>query len=279
MDPGVTRTAALKRDAPHPLIGITASELHRKEQVALTDHGEPGQTTLSLGLAYAKAVAGAGGVPVILTPCSDVDELIERLDGIVLSGGPDLDPAHYGQDRHPDVGPVEPEIDAFELALCHGALTRGTPLLGICRGMQLLNVAGGGTLHQHIPDLLGPRVLHRGLGGGHPAAHDVTVGEQSALAALIGPGLLPVNSFHHQAIDHLANGLRAVAYASDGIIEAVEGTAAGLVLGVQWHVESLAADPRHAAILRAFIDAASRSELERSAGASDPSPALRRLAG
>lgn len=270
---------ALKRDAAPPLIGITASELHRKGQVALTDHGEPVQTSLSLGLAYAQAVVAAEGVPVILTPGSDVDELIERLDGIVLSGGPDIDPVRYGKDRHPDVGPVEPEIDAFELALCRAALTRGTPLLGICRGMQLLNVAAGGTLHQHIPDLVGPRVLHRGSPAGHPAAHDVTVTEQSALAALIGPGVLHVNSFHHQAIDHLGGDLRAVAHASDGIIEAVEGIAAELVLGVQWHIESLTADPRHAAILNAFIGAASRFELERYAGARAPSPALRRLVG
>jgi putative glutamine amidotransferase len=275
----MTRIRHLAREAAPPLIGITASELHHKGQVALTDHGEPGQSTLSLGLAYAEAVAGAGGVPVILAPCSDVGQLVERLDGIVLSGGPDIDPVRYGQDRQADVGPVEPEIDAFELALCDRALTRGTPLLGICRGMQLLNVAAGGTLHQHIPDLLGPRVLHRGLPGGDPAAHDVTVTEPSVLATLIGSGVLHVNSFHHQAIDRLADGLRVVARSSDGIVEAVEGTGAALVLGVQWHVESLTADPRHAAILHAFIGAASRFELERSAVVGTASPTPRRLAG
>jgi putative glutamine amidotransferase len=188
-------------------------------------------------------------------PADEVQALIEHLDGLVLSGGPDLDPQSYGRRPHPQLGPIESEIDTFELALCAAALAEGTPMLGICRGMQLLNVAGGGTLHQHIPDLGIRDVLHR-AGAGELASHRVRVDPQSRLAELVGAEPLEVNSFHHQAVDRLAPGLRAVAWAPDGIIEAVEAADGEPVFGVQWHVESLTHDPRHLALLARFVDRA-----------------------
>src|SRR5215210_5475947 len=137
-----------------PLIGVTTSEVRPSGASTLRRQGEPAHAEMALGMTYLRAIERAGGMPVVLPPAVDhVEELLERLDGVCLSGGPDLDPAAYGApDRHVELGPTEPSLDAFELALARGALARGLPILGICRGAQALNVACGGTLHQHLPD-------------------------------------------------------------------------------------------------------------------------------
>ncbi len=149
-----------------------------------------------------------------------------------LSGGPDLDPEAYGaRERHAELGPTEPSLDTFELALARGALARRLPLLGICRGAQAINVACGGTLHQHLPG-------HRQSAPGTDTTHEVEVLPGTQLAALVGAGTMAVNSFHHQAVDRLGRGLRVAARAADGTVEAIEG--AGFLVGVQWHAETLA---------------------------------------
>lgn len=241
-----------------PLIGITSSELRRKEQVEVNPHGEPPQTELALGLSYPEALRRVGGLPVILAPVADGDAsaLVGRLDGLVLSGGPDLDPRTYGQTPHEHLGPTEPSVDEFELALCAAAVSQGLPVLGICRGLQVLNVAAGGTLHQHLPDAMGATVGHRQREAGRLATHVVTVEPSSRLAAWIGAEPLVVNSFHHQGVDVVAPGLRAVAHAPDGLIEALEGAGPGILLGVQWHAESLTEDDRHRALFEALAGAA-----------------------
>lgn len=216
-----------------PLIGVTTSELRPSGMATLRRQGEPDHPEMALGMTYLQAIERAGAVPVVLPPCvSDLESLIARLDGVCISGGPDLDPEAYGaRERHAELGPTEPSLDAFELALARAALERGMPVLGICRGAQALNVACGGTLHQHLPG-------HRQSEPGCQTTHEVEVLAGTRLAALIGHGAHAVNSFHHQAVDQLGSGLRVAARAADGTVEAIEG--AGFALGVQWHAETLA---------------------------------------
>jgi putative glutamine amidotransferase len=221
------------KEAMRPLIGVTTSELRPSGASTLRRHGEPPHPEMALGITYALAIERAGGVPVVLPPVvDDVEPLLHRLDGVCLSGGPDLDPGAYGaRERHEELGPTEPSLDAFELALARGAIAHGLPLLGICRGAQALNVACGGTLHQHLAG-------HRQAEPGTDPTHEVEVLPGTRLASVLGAGTMAVNSFHHQAVDELGTGLRVAARARDGTVEAIEG--AGFVLGVQWHAETLA---------------------------------------
>jgi putative glutamine amidotransferase len=240
-----------------PLIGVTTSEL-RPSAMATTRltadpaRPEPPHPEMALGMTYLRALDAAGAIPVVLPPVGvpGVAELLDRLDGLCLSGGPDLDPAAYGaRERHPQLGPTEPSLDAFELALARSALERGTPILAVCRGAQALNVACGGTLHQHVDG-------HRqALPAGEPS-HAVQLVARSRLGGLLGSAGVGVNSFHHQAVDRVGAGLRVVARAPDGTVEAIEG--AGFVVGVQWHAEAMAA---HACLFEALVAAASSAPL------------------
>ena len=189
---------------------------------------------------YAEMVAQAGGLPVLLPPMEGVASLLSRLDGLVLSGGGDLDPALYGARRSPECGPANPARDAAELELCRQALASGLPLLGICRGLQVINVALGGTLHQHLPGLVGhdghsPEVSGYGT-------HKVSVAPSSRLSAILGRTEAAVPTHHHQAIDRLGAGLVATAWTDDGVIEAIEfdSTASSPtgMIAVQWHPEA-----------------------------------------
>ena len=220
-------------ESMRPLIGVTTSELRPSGLATLRRQGEPDHPEMALGMTYLQAIERAGAVPVVLPPCvSDLESLISRLDGVCLSGGPDLDPEAYGaRERHDELGPTEPSLDAFELALARAAIDRGMPLLGICRGSQALNVACGGTLHQHLPG-------HRQSEPGCRVTHEVEVLAGTRLAGLLGAGTHAVNSFHHQAVDRLGHGLRIAARAADGTVEAIEGQ--GFAIGVQWHAEALA---------------------------------------
>ena len=154
------------------------------------------------------------------------------------------------------LGPTEPALDAFEVALARAADRRGIPILGICRGAQALNVARAGDLHQHLPEVTDGSILHRQATSGRLTCHDVRIDPTSLLATIVGPGRLAVNSFHHQAIDRLGRGLRAVAWAPDGTVEAIEAGGRQLVLGVQWHAETLIAHRRHRALFRWLVAAA-----------------------
>jgi putative glutamine amidotransferase len=233
-----------------PLIGVTTSELRPSELSTLRRHGEPPHAEMALGMTYLRAIERAGGMPVVLPPLGDADALLDRLDGICLSGGPDLDPAAYGApDRHSELGPTEPTLDAFELELARAAHRRGLPLLGVCRGAQALNVACGGTLHQHLPG-------HRQAEAGIVPTHAVDVAAGTRLASLVGAGTLAVNSFHHQAVNELGRGLVISARASDGTVEAIEAPGRSFLLGVQWHAETLAGVPEHLALFTALVDAA-----------------------
>jgi putative glutamine amidotransferase len=201
---------------------------------------------------YPRLVQRAGGLAVMLPP-DDPDraaETLARLDGLVIAGGPDVDPARYGAERSPRTGPAAPERDAWELALIGAALRARTPLLGICRGMQLLNVALGGTLVQHL-DGHAERV---GVFGTHP----VEAVPGSRYAEIV-PEVCEVPAYHHQAVERLGEGLVVSAYAKDAVVEAVEtppGAERGWVLGVQWHPE-MGDDVR---VMRALVEEASRRD-------------------
>ncbi len=214
---------------------------------------------------YVVAVRLAGGLPVLL-PVAEPEEvatLLARLDGLVLTGGNDVDPANYGQDRLDagTGGELDPDRDRFDIALARGAIAAGVPTLAICRGQQVLNVALGGTLVQHLPDH--PMTPELGT-----TSHELTVEPTSRFAARF-PTLTAANSYHHQCVDRAGAGVRVVATAPDGVPEAIEVDGVPHVVAVQWHPEILAGRPEHRAQLELFrwlVDAAT----ERMSG---PSPA------
>ncbi len=204
---------------------------------------------------YLRAIELGGGIPVVLAPETPeaADAVLDRLDGLCLAGGPDLDPLAYGDgDRHARLGPTDRVVDAAEVALARGADARNMPLLGICRGLQAMNVARGGTLHQHVDE-------HRQTTPATEALHPVDVLAGSLLAGLTGASVLEVNSFHHQAADELGDGLRAVAWAPDGLVEGIEGD--GFFLGVQWHAEGMVERAEQLALFAALAEAAAAPRL------------------
>jgi putative glutamine amidotransferase len=250
------------------LIGVTTSELRPGELAALRRHGEPPNPEMALGMTYVRAIEAAGAIPVVLPPVGhqDVPSLLGRLDGLVLSGGPDLAPAAYGAEPHLELGSTEPGLDAFEYALAREALRLELPILGICRGAQTLNVARGGTLHQHLPDVVGDAIEHRQTVDGRVPTHPVTVLPGSRLAAAVGTTQLSVNSFHHQAVDRLGTGLCACAWAPDGTIEAIEDPEQAFVVAVQWHAETLQGVPGQLALFEGLVGiAAGSTQLRRAA--------------
>lgn len=253
---GWCRASAWARTG-RPLVGLSTSEMRRPAAVRPLAQGEPARTELALGMAYVEAVHRAGGAPVILPPLprEAAEEVLAPVDALLVPGGPDIHPAAYGAVPHPELGPTEPELDAFELALVRAADRRGLPVLGICRGAQVLNVARGGNLFQHLPDEVGETVTHRQPDAIARPTHTVRISAGSALRRATGRAGAWVNSLHHQGIARLGDGLSAVAWAPDGAVEAVEADD-GFTLGVQWHAEALVGRPEHLAVLRALVDAA-----------------------
>ena len=188
------------------------------------------------------AVLRAGGVPMMLSgQCPDCAERwLDVVDGVVLIGGGDINPAEFGSAGHETIYNLSAERDAMELALMRALLTHPKPVLAICRGMQILNTVLGGTLHVHLPDVVGESVLHRAPPR-DPIQHSIQVAADSELAKVIGQQVHTA-SWHHQAIDQLGQGLKAVAWAPDGVIEAVELEGRQDLLAVQWHPEITAAE-------------------------------------
>ncbi|MDQ2761052.1 MAG: gamma-glutamyl-gamma-aminobutyrate hydrolase family protein [Actinomycetota bacterium] len=243
-----------------PLIAVTTSEIRDSKAVTPTPEGEPPRHEMALGLKYLYAIEAAGGVPVVVPPlrAASLHPLLGRVSGVCLSGGPDLDPESYGERRHARTGPVESQLDAFELAFARAADARGLPILAVCRGLQLLNVARGGTLHQHLPDVVGEGVSHRQHEAGAKSTHWVTLAPSSRLSQILLRRRTKVNSFHHQSIATLGAGLTVTSRASDGTVESVEAVDRDFVIGVQWHAECLVERTGQAALFRAFVDMARR---------------------
>ncbi len=222
---------------------------------------------IHLRLEYCDAISDAGGVPVVLPPRATEDRwgrVLEALDGIILSGGPDYDPSCYGCEPHPALNPIHPRRQSADLSLARQALECKLPVLGICGGHQLLNIALGGDLIQHIPDQIAQAGVHAGPSGGPPApSHKVRITPGTLLDRLVGRRTLSVNTYHHQAVGRLGQGLQVSALADDGVVEAIEAAAASerFLLGVQWHPER---DPTASslAIFSAFVEAASGAARE-----------------
>jgi len=224
-----------------PLIGITT-------ELTTARYGAWHEETALVPIGYVGSVERAGGRALLIPPSDDgLDETLAALDGIVFSGGPDLDPSSYGQEPHPETKGVTPERDRAELALLHAALERDMPLLAVCRGSQLLNVAHGGDLVQHLPDVLGHE-QHKHTPG---VFADHGVRASGKLGAILGTEA-PVKSHHHQGIGRLGDGLEALAWAEDGTVEGLERPDRRFAVGVLWHPE--AGDD--AALFRALVDEA-----------------------
>jgi gamma-glutamyl-gamma-aminobutyrate hydrolase PuuD len=203
-------------------------------------------------LTYVRAVEQAGGRPLLVPPCDDaIEETLDVLDGIIFSGGGDVDPETYGADAHPEVAGVVPERDRGELVLLRAALERDIPTLAICRGSQLLNVARGGDLVQHLPEQVGHDDHRLPPGVSAMADHEVNLREGTKVSEILGDRA-PVKSSHHQGFGRLGEGLREAAHAEDGTIEAVEDPERRFTLGVLWHPE----EGEDFALFKALVDEA-----------------------
>ncbi|KAB8142363.1 gamma-glutamyl-gamma-aminobutyrate hydrolase family protein [Chloroflexia bacterium SDU3-3] len=235
-----------------PVIGIPCSTIRPKEWYPRF-HGH--QET------YIDAIVRAGGVPVLIPQIETADvleQIYSMLDGLLLAGGADIDPARYGEQAIPEMGHIELRRDHVEITLTQRAVADGKPVLGICRGIQVLNVALGGSLYQDIPAQLGGSAhdLSAAKENWQYPAHQLELAEGSQLAELLGARSLVINSLHHQSVKDVAPGLRATGWAEDGVIEVVEGEGQVFLMGIQCHPEALQAeaDPRWQAVFRRFVE-------------------------
>ena len=237
-----------------PLIGISTSYLHRSN----------GLDDVRLGQAYVDAVSQAGGVPVLI-PSSiateDLPVLVDSLDGLLLSGGGDISIRYFDGVDHPSISREDANRDRTELALTRLFLAKNKPVFGICRGVQALNVAQGGTLNTDIPSQVQSDITHDNpaedsVATRNAIVHEVKLDPNSRLAAITGSTRLQVNSFHHQGVNKAAPGANITGHAPDGTIESIEFPQYTFCLGVQWHPEWLTYQPETQALFKAFVDSA-----------------------
>ena len=236
------------------IIGVTAGEALYERSA----EGVPNRPHAALKQEYLDAVVGAGAVPVVISPdaTAAADLVASRLDGLMLVGGVDVDPANYGETIWNDTVFPGPKRDALELALLDSAFKRDLPVLAICRGHQVLNVARGGTLWQDLPTQQPDGLRHSQRQDPQAAGHELRIVNGSLLHRIVGTARLGTNSFHHQAVRELGQGLQPAAWSSDGLVEALEDPSHRFVLGVQWHPEEMLHRPQHRALFAAFAAAA-----------------------
>jgi len=231
---------------PRPVIGIT-----------IDTHDKPDQ--YESPMAYSTAVEKTGGLPLLLPYRTDIaliSQIVDVLQGIVFSGGNDLNPAAYGETYHPSTTPIDPARQKFELALMAEVERRRTPALGICLGSQLMNIYRGGSLYQFIPDRnLSPAIEHRKIEGIVPR-HDVEIRPESLVAKAVGKTHIDANSSHKQAVRNVGRGLRIIGTSPDGVIEGIEDPSYPLFLGVQWHPERLHDEADHLALFQLLVNKA-----------------------
>ena len=235
----------------HPLIGITTNPVHQ-------DNGLPYD---KLAHTYCESLRAAGGIPVMLTDLLSADEVISlrgRLDGILLSGGGDIAPERFHGIESPTIGNISPERDRLEFQLVQLSVETDWPLLGICRGFQVINVALGGTLYTDIPEQFATKIQHNTPEecGRDALAHEVTIIEGTVLAGTLKQPHVPVNSFHHQAVTQVAPGLKVSAKAADGLVEGLEMVGKRFFIGVQWHPECMPLRTEQRALFEAFVQIA-----------------------
>ncbi|MBD0290633.1 MAG: gamma-glutamyl-gamma-aminobutyrate hydrolase family protein [Thermoleophilia bacterium] len=243
-----------------PIIGITTYAEHARWGVWETP-------TALTPMSYVNAITTAGGRPLLVPPAADaIDETLDALDGVLFSGGSDLDPATYGADPHPETTGTRPDRDQAELALMAAALERDMPVLAVCRGMEVMNVARGGDLVQHLPDILGHE--HHKHTPGVFGDHEVDVDVESRVGRLLGHRA-PVKSHHHQGVRRVGEGLREVAWADDGTIEGLEDAERRFALGVLWHPEQ----GEDFALFKGLVEEAARYRAERRSPEREPARA------
>lgn len=234
-----------------PLIGITSSYDRKDSRFVLPE-------------AYVDAVLGAGGYPVILPVSGNIKEVdfyIKKVKGVIFSGGIDVDPLLFGEEPQPGLGEINPERDRFEMMLIKAALEAKRAILGICRGIQILNIACGGTVLQHIPGNIEKPLKHSQSAPKWHPTHTVSVAEGTLLGKIIGTGKTLVNSFHHQAVKKVADGFKISAVSCDGVIEAIENPGYRFVMGVQWHPECMYThDEKTRKLFEAFVNSCYSSE-------------------
>lgn len=232
-----------------PLIGISCSYDLQEGRFFLAE-------------AYVNAITGAGGVPVILPSLEgigNVNILIQNIKGLLLAGGGDVDPAHFNEEPSPKLGEITPARDKFEIVIAKAALRKKIPILGICRGIQVLNIACGGTVIQHIPAEIKKPLKHSQKAPRWYPTHKVFLEKTSLLFSICETEYLNVNSYHHQAVRDPAPGFKVTGVSSDGIIEAVENPKYPFVIGVQWHPECMTGkDGMSRKLFKAFVNAANK---------------------
>jgi putative glutamine amidotransferase len=246
------------------LIGVTGYYMNKNEAAKLGVYGAFDRDFGVASYDYTRSVERAGGIPVVLPVTETIllDPLLDRLDGLLLTGGTDISPLYYGERPSSSLGQTEEERDAYELELAKRALARDLPIFGICRGLQLLNVAMGGSLHQDLHQSLGQDVFHAHIQFRKwQATHEIALEMGSRLHRIAGRDRIAVNSLHHQAIYRLGDGLLVTARADDGVVEAVEATSHTAVFAVQWHPEMMAErDKTQQLLFDHFVNCATRRE-------------------
>ena len=249
--------AAASNAVPDPAAGVDSNP----PIIGLSTYGIAHADGFNIPAEYVQAVLRAGGLPLLL-PSASIDPVtrwLEKIQGLVLIGGGDIDPARYGAASHETVYNLDADRDRCEFALARGALDRLMPLLAICRGMQVVNVVQGGTLYRHLPEVFGESVAHR-RPPRETTRHPVKVEADAHIVQAMGAARVDIVSWHHQAVDRLGEGLRPVAWAEDGVIEAMELDGNPNLLAVQWHPElSAAEDPRQQGLFDRLVALAGRA--------------------